>query len=145
MHAFTACCVRNQQNTVKTDTKRISRLPHDNTKITKHRSVVVCDTARCSKLVWTLLQDGSGAFGDRPRNPFGRFPLAVGKPGASQDRSGDGPWATRTRHKRMLERFQNGFEHPKLCTIEFLPIFGPFWSLVGSLSCCFFRVFRRFC
>jgi len=44
----------------------------------------------------------------------------------------------------MLERFQNGFEHPKLCTIEFLPIFGLFWSLVGPLSYCFFRVFRRF-
>ena len=67
MHAFTAYCVRSQQNTLKTDTKRISQLPHDNTKITKHRSVVVCDTARCSKFVWT---DGSGAFGDPPRDPI---------------------------------------------------------------------------
>ena len=64
--------------------------------------------------------------------------------GAARDRSWDGSWATPTRHKRMLERFQNGFEHPKLSMIEFLLIFGPFWSLVGSLSCCFFRVFCRF-
>ena len=58
--------MRSQQNTVETDTKRILRLPRDNTKITKNRSVVVCDTTRCSKLAWTLLKEGSGAFGSGP-------------------------------------------------------------------------------
>ena len=107
MHAFAAYFVRSQQNTVKTDTKRISWLPRDNTK-----------------------------------TPFGRFPDALGTLRASQDRSWDGSWATRTRHERGLERLQNGLERPQLPTIEFLFIFGSNWQLLGSLACCI-RAFHR--
>ena len=143
MHAFAAYFVRTQQNTVKTDTKRISWLPRDSTKTATNRSADVRDTARCSELAWTLLRDGPGASGDRARNPFGRFADALGTPRASPDRSWDGSRATRTRHKRGLERLQNGLERPKLPTIEFLSMFGQFWWLVGSLACCFFRAFNR--
>ena len=142
MHAFAAYFVPTQQNTVKTDTKRISWLPRDSTKTATNRSADVRDTARCSKLAWTLLRDGPGASGDRARNPFGRFPDALGMPGASQDRSWDGSWATRTRHKRGLERLQNCLERPKLPTIQFLCIFGSNWPLLGSLACCI-RAFHR--
>ena len=133
--AFAPCFPRSQQNTVKTDTKRISWLPRDNTQTATNRSADVRDTARCSKLAWTLLRDGPGASGDRAGNPFGRFADALGTPRASQDRSWDGSWATRTRHKRGLERLQNGLERPKLPTIEFLFIFGSNWPLLGSLAC----------
>ena len=144
MHAFAAYFVRTQQSTVKTDTKRISWLPRDNTQTATNRSADVRDTARCSKLAWTLLRDGPGASGDRARNPFGRFADALGTPRASQDRSWDGSWATRTSHKCAPERFSNGFERPKLPTIEFLSVLGPFWSLVGSFASCFFGAFHRF-
>ena len=101
------------------------------------------DTARCSKLAWTLLRDGPGASGDRLKDAFGIFLDILGTPGASQDRSWDGSWATRTNHKCVLESFLNGFERPKLPTIEFLFVLGQFWSLVGSFASCFFRAFHR--
>ena len=142
MHAFAAYFVGRQQNTVKTDTKRISWLPRDSTKTATNRSADVRDTARCSELAWTLLRDGPGASGDCARNPFGRFADALGTPRASPDRSWDGSRATRTRHKRGLERLQNSLERPKLPTIEFLFIFGSNWPLLGSLACCI-RAFHR--
>ena len=123
-HAFHVNFARTQQNTVKTDTKRISWLPHDNTKTAANRSADVRDTARCSELAWTLLRDGPGASGDCATNPFRQFAGSLGTPRASLDRSWDGSRATRTRHKRGLERLQNSLERPKLPTIEFLFIFG---------------------
>ena len=100
---------------------------------------------RHHSLLLTRLDTAPGRFGsvwERPGNPFGRFPGALGMPGASQDRSWDGSWATRTRHKRGLERLQNSLERPKLPAIEFSFIFGSNWPLLGSLACCI-RAFHR--
>ena len=63
--------VRKHKNTMKISMRSTSELPRDNTKTTSNRSAVVCDTACCSKLAWTLLRGGPGAAGDRTRNPFG--------------------------------------------------------------------------
>ena len=87
----------------------------------------------------------SGSVWGSAQKPFSPVPAPSWHmmSGASQDRSWDGSWATRTSHKCVLERFPNGFARPKLPTIEFLSVFGQFWSLVGSFASCFFRAFYR--
>ena len=132
----------NKTFTVKTDTKRILWLPRDNTKRQKvgPRSWATSLAApnslgHCSGTVRERLGLGSETLLPVPA-PFGML-------GASQDCSWDGSWATRTNHKCVLERFPNGFERPKLPTMEFLSVLGPFWSLVGCFASCFFRAFHR--
>ena len=125
MQVFAAYFVRSQQNMVKTDKKRISRLLRDNTKITKDRSVVVRNTARCSKLAWTLLRDGPGASGAGLRDSCGRFPhpswhvrgvlksllgRLLGNPDQSQVRAGAFSkrlCASKTAHDRIFVRIRS--------------------------------------
>ena len=102
--ALAAYIARTQQNTVKTDTNSTSELSRDKTKTSKKRSDDASDFACRVAHTPTSLWTGPGASWDRPGLALGRLPAALGEPGASQDRSGAGFGASKSRPERAPTR-----------------------------------------